>query len=75
MLHAEVGQSALTVIFKLVIIVLTNVILVVLGTVNLQLQGQFVPISLRSALGIAAARILNAVCSPCSFLHLGFHYL
>ena len=35
-LHAEMAQSALTVIFKLVIGGLTNVILVVLGIVNLQ---------------------------------------
>ena len=44
---AETAQSALTVIFKLVIGGLTNIILVVLGTVNFQLQGQFVTISLR----------------------------
>ena len=35
-LHAEIKQSSLTVIFKLVISGLTNMILVVLGIVNLQ---------------------------------------
>ena len=34
-LHAEMAQSTLTVIFKLVITGLTTIILVVLGTVNL----------------------------------------
>ena len=43
-------QSALTVIFKLVISGLTSVMLVVLGTVNLLLQDQFVSISLRPVL-------------------------
>ena len=38
-LHAETAQSALTVIFKLVIGDLTSVILIVLNTVNLQFQG------------------------------------
>ena len=36
----------LTVIFKLIISSLTSIILVVLGTVNLQFQGVLVPISL-----------------------------
>ena len=35
-LHAEMAQSSLTVIFKLVTGGLTNVILVVLGIINLQ---------------------------------------
>ena len=39
LLHAETAQSALTVIFKLVIGDLTSVILIVLNTVNLQFQG------------------------------------
>ena len=52
-LHAETAQPALTVIFKLVMGGLTRVILVVLGAVNLQFQGQFVSISLRPVLGIA----------------------
>ena len=34
-LHAEIAQSSLTVILKLVISGLTTIILVVLGTVNL----------------------------------------
>ena len=45
-LRAETAQSALTVIFKLVMGGLTSIILVVLGRVNLQFQGLFVPISL-----------------------------
>lgn len=49
-LHAKTTQSALTVIFKLVISGLTSVMLVVLGTVNLLLQDQFVSISLRPVL-------------------------
>jgi len=44
-LHVETVQSALTVILKLVIGGLTSVILIVLGTINLQFQGWFVPIS------------------------------
>ena len=53
---AETAQSALTVVFKLVVFIifisgLTNIILVVLGTVNFQLQGQFVTISLRPVHG------------------------
>ena len=42
-LHAERAQSSLTVIFKLVISGLTGIILVVLGTVNLQLGVHFFP--------------------------------
>ena len=49
-LHAKTTQSALTVIFKLVISGLISVMLVVLGTVNLLLQDQFVSISLRPVL-------------------------
>ena len=44
----------LTVIFKLVISDLPSIILIVLGTVNLQFQSPFVPISLWSVLGIVA---------------------
>ena len=44
-LHVEKAQSSLTVVFTLVISGLTSVILVVLGTVHLQFQGPFVPIS------------------------------
>ena len=37
-LHAETAQSSLIVIFKLVISGLTRIILIVLGTVNVQFQ-------------------------------------
>ena len=40
-LHAETAKSSLTVIFKLVISGLTSIILIVLGTSNLQFQGPF----------------------------------
>ena len=43
-LHAERAQSSLTVIFNLVTSGLTSIILIVLGTVNLQFQGSFVSI-------------------------------
>ena len=59
-------QSALTVIFRLVTGGLTSVILVVLGTVNLQFQGPFVPISLRQIFTIVAASVVGAVWSSCS---------
>ena len=52
-LHAEIAQSALTVIFKL-LVGLTNTKLIVLGTVKLQFQGRFVPISLRPMIRIVA---------------------
>ena len=69
-LHAETALPAQTVIFQLVIVgltaILTLVLLIVLGTVNLQFQGPFVPISLRPILGIVAAHVLGAVCSSCS---------
>ena len=44
----------------------TSIILLVLSTVDLQFQGQFVPISLRSALRIVAAYIMSTVWSWCS---------
>ena len=47
-------QSSVTVTFKLVVTGRTSIILVVLGTVNLQFQGPFVPISLRPVLRIVA---------------------
>ena len=53
--HSTVG---LTVIVKLVISHLTGVILILFSTVHLQHQGQFVPISLRSVLGIVAAHVM-----------------
>ena len=46
-LRAETAQSALTVIFILVVSGLTSIILIVLGTVNLQFLGGFVSLSLR----------------------------
>ena len=54
-LYAETAQSALTVIFKVVMGGLTSAILIVLGGVNLKFQGPFVPISLRPVLRIVAA--------------------
>ena len=51
-LHTETAQSALRVIFRLVHGGLTSIISVVLGTVNLQFQGPFVPVSLWPVLGI-----------------------
>ena len=65
-LHAETAQSALTVILTLVIGGLIRVILIVLGTVNLQFQGRFVSISLRPALRIVAAYVMVTVWSSCS---------
>ena len=65
-LHAETAQSSLTVIFKLVISGLTSIILVVLGTVDLQFQGPLVPISLRPVLRIVAAYVVGTVWSLCS---------
>ena len=49
-LHVETAQPALTVIFRLVVGGLTGIILIALDTVNLQLQGWFVAISLRPVL-------------------------
>ena len=46
-LRGETARSALTVILNLVIDGWTSSILIVLGTVTLQSQGQFVPVSLR----------------------------
>ena len=63
---AKAAQSSLTVILKLIISGLTSVILFVSGTVNLQFQGPFVPISLWSVLRIVAAHVLSTVWSPCS---------
>ena len=57
-LHAEREESALTFIFRLVIGSLISITLVVLGTVNLQSHGPFVPISLRPVLGIVAAYVM-----------------
>ena len=70
-LHAETAQSSLTVIFNLVPSGLTSIILIVLGTVNLQFQGSFVSISLRSILRIVAAHgysLLIMLTSPLGVL-------
>ena len=53
------AQSALTVIFKLVIGGLTSIVFTVLGTVSLQFRDAFFPISLQSVLGIVAAQVLG----------------
>ena len=57
------AQSTLTVIFKLIISGLTSVILIVLGTVNLQFQGPFVPIFLRPVLRVVPAHVWGTVWS------------
>ena len=59
----KTAQSSLTVIFKLVISGLTSLILVVLGTGNLQFQDPLVPISLRPVLGIVAVHVLDTIWS------------
>ena len=63
MSKAETAQSSLTVIFKLAISGLTGIILVVLGTVNLQFWRALVHTSLQSILRIVAAHVLGTVCS------------
>ena len=63
-LHTEKTWPALKVILEISHLCgLTSIILVVLGTVNLQFQGAFVPISLWSVLGIVAAHVLDTVWS------------
>ena len=42
--------------------------MIVLSTVSLQLQGQFVPISLRPVIRIMAAYVMTAVWSSCNYL-------
>ena len=65
-LHAETVQSALAVMLTLVMGGLISVISIVLSTVNLQFQGQFVSISLRPVLGTVAAYVMATVRSSCS---------
>ena len=65
-LHAETAQLALAVMLTLVIGGLISVILIVLSTVNLQFQDQFVSISLRPVLGTVAAYVMATVRSSCS---------
>ena len=60
-IYVETAQSALTVIFKLIISGVTNVIFVVLGTVNLQFQGRCVSTSLGSVLRIVATYVVGTV--------------
>ena len=75
-LYVETAQSALTIVFKLVIGGTTNVILVVLGTVNLQFQGQFVSTSLRSVLRVVAAYVVGVQSGyhVIEVFHVGFQY-
>ena len=54
-------QSPPAVIFQLVISGLASIILVVLGTVNLQFWGALVPVSLQSILRTVAAQVLGTV--------------
>ena len=61
MSKAETAQSSLTVIFKLAISGLTSIILVVLGTVDLQFQGPFAPTSSWPVLRIVAAHVWSSV--------------
>ena len=56
-----INMSALIVILKLVISGLTSVIVLILGTVNLQFQHQFVSSSLRPVLRIVAAYVMTTV--------------
>ena len=42
--------------------------MLVLNIINLQFQGQLVPISLRPVLGIVAAYVMATVWSSCSYL-------
>ena len=51
---------------QLVMSCLTNIILVVSGTVNLQFLGVLAPVSLWSILGIVAAQVLGIAWSSCS---------
>ena len=64
--YMQKPQSALIVIFKLVISGLTSIIFTVLGTVNLHLRGPFVLISLWPILGIVAGIVLGTAWSSCS---------
>ena len=63
-LRAETAQAALTVILKSVLRWSDQHHLDY--TVNLQLQGRFVPISLRAVLGIVAAHVMATAWSSCS---------
>ena len=67
-LCTSTAQSARIVILKLVPSGLTSIILIVLSTVSLQYQGQFVPHFLRQILRIVAAYAMAMVWSSCSQL-------
>ena len=64
--HTETAESALIVIFKLIIGGLTSIILVALGTDNLQFWKALVRTSLQSVLRIVDAQVLGTVWSSCS---------
>ena len=59
-------QSALTIIWKLVIGVLVSITLIALSSVNLQFQNWFIPISLRRVFKIVEAYVMATVWSSCS---------
>ena len=65
-LHEETAQIALAIVLKLVIGGLTSIILIILNTINIQLQNQFVFIFLKLILGIVAACVTATVWSSCS---------
>ena len=69
-LHGETAWSALTVILQLVMDGWTSSILIVLGTVTLQSQGQCVPISLRPFVPISLRRF-SELGQLLSWLHSG----
>ena len=60
-LHAETAQSALPGLLKLTVGRLISIFLTVTGTVGLQFQDRFVPISLRLVLGIATVYVTATV--------------
>ena len=65
-LHAETAQSALTIGFTLTIGGLSSIFLIVLSTVNFQLQSLFTPISLRPVLRILATYVTATLWSSYS---------
>ena len=65
-LQLETAQSAPTVMLKLSTRGLTSVTLMVLGAVDLQFQGRFVPVSLRPVLRIVAVYVTATAWSSCS---------
>ena len=66
--YMQKQQSALTVTLNLIISGLTSIILIVLSTINLQYQGQFVPNFLRQILRIVADYVMAIVWPSCSSL-------